>query len=477
MTAAGTLDGTELTYVQVGVAAGDERQSTTGAFKTLALSGFSANGLSLGAAADYAAMRGLLDLEAGTDFNAYSANLAALSAMGTSGLLTRTGAGTYAARTLTAPAAGITVSNGNGVSGNPTLVLADDLAALEALSGTDTIYYRSAASTWSAVTISTGLSFSGGILTATGSGGTVTASGSPSSGFLAKWTSATDITKGDLSGDVSTSGSLVTTIGAGAVTLDKIANIADQTILANNTGGAAAPAALTASQIRTLLGLVIGTNVQAYDAELAALAGLASAADKVPYFTGSGTAAVTDFTSVARTLVNQTTQALMRTTGLGLGTSATVDTGTSGTKVALTDGANTWSAAQTDSALATFSAGANMTPAATPSTTAVGYLGAPQNIQNGTYTTVMSDAGKHIYHTSGSAHTWTIDSNANVAYPIGTIIAFANENGGGVVTLAITSDTLRWGSSTGSRSLAANGTATALKVASTTWRLTGDGIT
>jgi hypothetical protein len=89
----------------------------------------------------------------------------------------------------------------------------------------------------------------------------------------------------------------------------------------------------------------------------------------------------------------------------------------------------------------------------------------------------MSDAGKTLYHTSASTHTWTIDSNANVAYPIGTIIGFSNENGGGNVTIAITSDTLRWGSSTGSRTLAANGTATAQKMTSTSWRLTGDGIT
>ena len=63
------------------------------------------------------------------------------------------------------------MSNGNGVSGNPTLALANDLAALEALAGTNTIYYRSGTDAWSAVTVSTGLAFTGGVLTATGGGG------------------------------------------------------------------------------------------------------------------------------------------------------------------------------------------------------------------------------------------------------------------------------------------------------------------
>lgn len=78
------------------------------------------------------------------------ADLAAYAALTGTGLVARTGAGTAATRTLTGPAAGLTVTNGNGVAGNPTLALANDLAALEAIATTG-LAKRTGTDTWATI--------------------------------------------------------------------------------------------------------------------------------------------------------------------------------------------------------------------------------------------------------------------------------------------------------------------------------------
>ncbi len=79
-------------------------------------------------------------------------DLAALEALASNGIAARTGTSTWSVRTLTAPAAGFTITNGDGVSGDPTFVLANDLSALEGLSGTG-LAVRTGTSTWTNRTI------------------------------------------------------------------------------------------------------------------------------------------------------------------------------------------------------------------------------------------------------------------------------------------------------------------------------------
>ena len=113
-------------------------------------------------------------------------------------------------------------------------------------------------------------------------------------------------------------------------------------------------------------------------------------------------------------------------------------------------------------------------------TDAVGFRNIPQNSQSAAYTLVLADAGKHIFHPVGdnNARTFTIPANSSVAYPIGTAITFINMAVANV-TIAITTDTLTLSpaGTTGSRTLATNGSATCIKITSTEWLISGSGLT
>lgn len=112
-------------------------------------------------------------------------------------------------------------------------------------------------------------------------------------------------------------------------------------------------------------------------------------------------------------------------------------------------------------------------------TTVYGYSDAGGGInvvsKSAAYTTTASDANGAILHptTDNNARTFTIDSNTNVPYPVGTTITFVNQIN--TVTIAITSDTLtlQGANTTGSRTLAAGNTCTAVKIGATSWIITG----
>jgi len=167
---------------------------------------------------------------------------------------------------------------------------------------------------------------------------------------------------------------------------------------------------------------------------------------------------------------------------LGGGAGATPATTTTGTGVVTALGVNTGSAGAfvvNGGALGTPSSG-TLSSTTVDGTNAVGYLNIPINSQSAAYTLVLADAGKAILHpsTDANARTFTIPANGSVAYAIGTAITFINMTSQ-VVTIAITTDTMYLSSAgtTGSRSLAQYGSATAIKMTSTTWLISGSGLT
>lgn len=104
-------------------------------------------------------------------------------------------------------------------------------------------------------------------------------------------------------GSISTQNSNAITITGGSITA-----ITDLAVGDGGTGSS------NASGARTNLGLVIGTNVQAEDAGLTSIAGLTTLADRMIYTTASDTYAVTTLTSFGRSIIDDANAAAVRTT-------------------------------------------------------------------------------------------------------------------------------------------------------------------
>jgi hypothetical protein len=265
-------------------------------------------------------------------------------------------------------------------------------------------------------------------------------------------------------------GGAATTVSIGATTGTASINNATVTLgnaTALNVNGASPTLASTSTGTLTLFNTNLLT-VNAFNAATTAtlvnsattlgIGNTATAAQTVNMFTASTGASTYNIATGAT--ANATTKAInIGTAGVsGSTTNIAIGSTVSGATSTLTFGGTVADATATSTAKS------------------VGYLGMPQQSKSSAYTTVIGDAGKHIYVTATA--TITIDSNANVPYPIGTTIAFIAASGA-TVTIAITSDTMYLGGTgtTGSRTLAAFGMATAVKVTSTSWFINGTGLT
>lgn len=256
----------------------------------------SANAQSLVTAADYSAMRTLLGLRPGADVQVYDATLASIAALGTAAdkVAYTTGVDTWAETALTSFGRSL-IDDTDAATARTTLGLVigtnvqaydAELAALAGLvSAADKLPYFTGSGTAALADFSAfgrTLVDDADAATARSTLGLV----------IGTDVQAYDAELAAIAGLTSAADSAPYFTGSGTAALMTVTSAA-RTVLDDTT----------TSAMRTTLGLAIGTDVQAYDAELAALAGLTSAADKVPYFTGSGTAATADFTSAGRSMV------------------------------------------------------------------------------------------------------------------------------------------------------------------------------
>lgn len=224
----------------------------------------------------------------------------------------------------------------------------------------------------------------------------------------------------------------------------------------------------------------VGVSVQGYDADLASWAGVTRAAN-FDAFVAAGTSA-----SLRAFLGDEVGTGAAYFVGGALGTPSS-GTATNLTGLPLTSGVT--------GQLPIANGGTASNSAATARTALGVAIGVdvqaydqqlfsiiPQNAQTSAYTLVASDQSKHIFHpvADTTPRIWTIPATASVNFPLGTALTFINQNGAGVITIAIGgTDIMRLAGAgtTGSRTLAANGIATAVKITGNEWIISGTGLT
>ncbi|MBP7135994.1 MAG: hypothetical protein KBA57_06495 [Sphingomonadaceae bacterium] len=115
-----------------------------------------------------------------------------------------------------------------------------------------------------------------------------------------------------------------------------------------------------------------------------------------------------------------------------------------------------------------------VTETGTIAANSLGFRGLPSSSQSqgSLITLALSDASKRVKNTTGG---WAIPANGTVAFPIGTIIVLHNDSAS-TQTVSITTDTLtlQGTTTTGTRTLLANGMAYLMKDTATKWLIDGN---